>query len=954
MEHTSACDKCSKTGLPILFTRYAAAFSATTKGKALLDALKPTKGKLKAQPGGIALHTAKYGVRMLRSGYLYLRLESRHNKPEWLGYAVHPHGYHTEFDVESPHSAKAEAACKPNEWGANRSLVWIQDARNITKLWYMFHPDLIDSKHLDSEIVGNLKTYMQGIDVAGWVEGATGQDHTMLPGDLDSQVADFAALSNIKLKEAMELQYYGLMGTNPDERQWGNWEEHNTHTEGIPFDDFGRTQEVTDIVKHPQPDYADVHGTRLHKIAAFLKKHKGAVVACDDAIGIAQSLAMAHPLAVAPYELWSKTAPSDPDVIKAVVNFSNMTNGWLAMAAGSIDQLLGAMKAGLLAAQGESLKQLQDMRDKVATSNLIGGYSRTGTDGNTRYVTPAEERMRMLRELDEKIARAQGDQTGETNYDPQDTLGKARVMVDQKLVDSFQSLHKLELDALNKRLNDLSGDAVAWLQAGKLLDALGRYNGHPANNGGNGERFALQLSVALLNLDSSDTGKEFLGDKNPFTYARDNLVARMMACNDAEIGHVLQGACDRLQASVADASNASRDPGEALSLQIGALAKEVDGWKKVVSSANKMNQLHGKRPKNVVESLMALNDVTGAVKAAAGAGWSSVVFAAVTLFVLKKKPGNREGLLLTAQGLTMVHGLADKAVELLKKDAADRAEMVKKLAAQYGKSYAVGLERKSYWLAEERRLHKTLENKIAIASKELGTVGKLRVAGLLMVADGLGTLVGAGGKTAANKDFRTTFESSGKLLSTMGGFKDIRSTLCEKLVYKTVVPEEGKIAAFAVGTRLDELAGAKLLEFRRAAGRYTIPGASVAVALDVFDAVRAGHDGNRWLMGAYIVRVVGSGASIVGVGVAMATLEAVTLIFRLNFVGLTLTVASTVIIEMLKDKEWQNWFQSQPFRTAEFSNDGTWFNKLMLPTPHRNEAYMMSKLDAAIGEAKGD
>jgi hypothetical protein len=378
MEHTSACDKCSKTGLPILFTRYAAAFSATTKGKALLDALKPTKGKLKAQPGGIALHTAKYGVRMLRSGYLYLRLESRHNKPEWLGYAVHPHGYHTEFDVESPHSAKAEAACKPNEWGANRSLVWIQDARNITKLWYMFHPDLIDSKHLDSEIVGNLKTYMQGIDVAGWVEGATGQDHTMLPGDLDSQVADFAALSNIKLKEAMELQYYGLMGTDPYERQWGNWEEHNTHTEGIPFDDFGRTQEVTEIVKHPQPDYADVHGTRLHKIAAYLKKHKGAVVACDDAIGIAQSLAMAHPLAVAPYELWSNTAPSDPDIIKAVANFSNMTNGWLAMAAGSIDQLLGAMKAGLLAGQGESLKQLQDMRDKVATSNLIGGYSTTG------------------------------------------------------------------------------------------------------------------------------------------------------------------------------------------------------------------------------------------------------------------------------------------------------------------------------------------------------------------------------------------------------------------------------------------------------------------------------------------------------------------------------------------------------------------------------------------------
>ena len=954
MAHNTACDKCSKTGLPILFARYAAAYSATTEGKALLDALKPTKGKLRVQPGGIALHSASYGVRMLRSGYLYLLLESRHNKLEWLGYAVHPHGYYTEFNVESPYSARTEAACEPDKWGANRSLVWIQDAKNITRLWYMFHPDPIDFAHLNSEISGDLKTYMQSIDVAGWVEGTIMQDHAMLPDDLGSQIADFAALSNTKLKEAMELQYYGLMGTNPQERQWGNWEEHTTQIEAIPFDDYGRTQEVVKIVKHPQRDYADVHGTRLHKIAAYLKKYKGAVVACEDAIGIAQSLAMAHPLAVAPYELWSKTAPSDPDIIKAGANFSNMTNGWLAMAAGSVDQLLGAMKTGLLAAQGESLKQLQDMRDKVATSDRLGGYPTTGPDGNTRYVTPAEERTRMLRELDAKIARTRSDQTREANYDPKDTLGQARVMVNQKLVDTFQGLHKPQLDALNKRLNELSADSVAWLQAGKLLDALGRYNGHPANKGGNGERFALQLSVALHNLDSSETGKEFLSDKNPFIYARENLVARMMACNDVGIGQRLKGACDRLQASLDNASKASRDPGEASLRQIEALIQEIDGWKDVITSANKLHELHGKRPKTLVERLTAASDVKDAVKAAAGAGWSSVVFAAITLFALKKKPGNCEGLLLTGQALTMVHGLADQTVEWLKKDAAERVEVVKRLAAQHGKSYAVGLERKSYWLTEERRLHRALENKISIASKELGTVGKLRVAGLLMVADGLSTLVGSGGKTVVNRDFRTTFESSGKLLTIMGGFKDIRSTLCEEVVYKTVVSEEGKIAAFAAGTKLDEVAGAKLLEFRRAAGRYTIAGASVTLALDVFDATRAWHGNQKALTFAYATRVVGSGLSIASVGVSMVTLARVTLVFRLNLVGIVITAVSTVAIEILKDKEWQTWFQAQPFRTAGFSNDGTWYNKLMQPTPHRSEAYMLSKLDAAIGEAKGD
>jgi hypothetical protein len=75
---------------------------------------------------------------------------------------------------------------------------------------------------------------------------------------------------------------------------------------------------------------------------------------------------------------------------------------------------------------------------------------------------------------------------------------------------------------------------------------------------------------------------------------------------------------------------------------------------------------------------------------------------------------------------------------------------------------------------------------------------------------------------------------------------------------------------------------------------------------------------------------------------------------RLNIVGLTLTAVSIIAIELIKDKEWQAWFQSQPFRTAKSSNDGTWFNKLMQPTPHKSEAYMLSKLDAAIGEVKGD
>ncbi|WP_412769236.1 toxin VasX [Ralstonia pseudosolanacearum] len=51
------------------------------------------------------IKTARYGVRMLRAGYLYLRIERR-GLLEWEGYAVHPHGYLQQFPVMLPEAAR--------------------------------------------------------------------------------------------------------------------------------------------------------------------------------------------------------------------------------------------------------------------------------------------------------------------------------------------------------------------------------------------------------------------------------------------------------------------------------------------------------------------------------------------------------------------------------------------------------------------------------------------------------------------------------------------------------------------------------------------------------------------------------------------------------------------------------------------------------------------------------
>jgi len=75
MPCTNPCTQCARSGLPILFTRYAAAYGVTPAGLATLDRLRPS-GNFNPVPGGVPTQVARYNVRMLRAGYLYIRTEA--------------------------------------------------------------------------------------------------------------------------------------------------------------------------------------------------------------------------------------------------------------------------------------------------------------------------------------------------------------------------------------------------------------------------------------------------------------------------------------------------------------------------------------------------------------------------------------------------------------------------------------------------------------------------------------------------------------------------------------------------------------------------------------------------------------------------------------------------------------------------------------------------------------
>lgn len=641
MPCTTPCKNCDRKGLPILFTRYAAAYSAQASGTEALKKLQPM-GQLQAQPCAVAIKAALYNVRMLRHGYLYVRIEYRGLTPEWSGYAVHPHGYLMEFLVAYPQDAKPNPACEVEIRGANMSMVWVRDAQNVISLHYLFHPDPLDYEHLRKEIEPNRDKYMQKFDVAAWAKGSTSQKDTLQPGQLNGQVVEFAALSDTKLRDAMEGQFFGLMGTSVHERAWGDWEEEIE--EDLSADSAGQATGPIigsrTVVRKGLP-YAAVHSPRLKKIAEYLQDKKGAVVACHDAIGLAQTLAMSHPMAALPYELWLHSAPD-----KALGDFPKLTNGWLLAAQGAIDQLLGGMKAGLLAAQAAGIDALKRQRDAVEQGQIpTNGRYEQGADGKMHFVPPEEVKRRTLQELDQRIARGVLAREEGVGYDANATLAEARRMIDQGAIDAFDSQHQQKRKELEARLNAISADTIAWLDAAELLKVGDRYNGLPSENSkSDGVRFALQLAVALLNLDSSETGKQYLLRKNPFTYARDNLVARLIGCNDPAAIAEVQAACDRLQASAVDNgfSGPARDADEKRLKQIETLAKELGNWGKVTKSAEKIHTLYGKPPEKLLDRLKAGNEVYGAVKAAAGAGWSTVVFAAVTLFAIQGKPRETE------------------------------------------------------------------------------------------------------------------------------------------------------------------------------------------------------------------------------------------------------------------------------------------------------------------------
>ncbi|MDQ0014380.1 hypothetical protein J2W23_002771 [Variovorax boronicumulans] len=851
------CDQCAQSGLPILFTRYAAAYSCTDKGAAALDKLKPS-GSFKSQPGGIALQTARYNVRMLRAGYLYIRIETNCRLPAWFGYAVHSHGYLTRFDVDHPKEAEGLAACSPQEWGANRSLVWIQGAKDVTKLNYLFHPDPMDPDHLSKVIDSDLDKYTQSFDVAGWASGSKAAPGTAVPNpDANSwSVAEFRALEDEAVRNALEPQLYGLMGSNAMERGWGDYERKRfveTDHYLITGEHAGKiTVEETSVVK--QLGYAGAHGKRLQNIAKFLTDNGGAVVACDDAIGIAQELGHLQAEAQTGYSHWQASG--------ATGHHKDVSNEWVFQTA------IGAQGLMALAQQG-------------AVARVDRGYAESA-----RIHAP-------LPRDPQEAAKESARRTAARTANHQRELGNAQSAVqlacsqwfDQAAARDILQEQRIRQEQAQDRVAALGRDQNKWVFGSLLLAALGRFSDQDGkiNKSGGGAALSLQLAQCLAGLETHEAGREALRAMNPWG---GSLLSRLLCFNS-----------DTLLAAYKDFENpkppaAVVPPAEpeaamtetlatTLKLMAGrlALGDKALGFIDEAQNADAPAMLRKAAWAGHVFSLLSARAATGI------GGWKASQLEA------------RMVQHLALAGMSTLGSTVNKAVAQLQADVAENAKRIA-LRAKKLKSIADPATRAGKAAALER-------------ARTAAPGTRAAMLGALM---DLGAAIIKGNQFGTKFDARTAFDLAGQLLQGIGSLYDWRAKAYEETIFKGVKGYDAyKYPALVEG--LDSIKALHLKSLRLSAFKFLGPAAVFSTVLDGMDAVKSRDRGQLWLSRAQTASVIGTVLTVLGTGAAIFGVEGIAwaaAAATLGLMGAALAIGSTIFVLLLSEDKWITWLRDIP------------------------------------------
>jgi hypothetical protein len=175
---SGSCNMCKKKGLPILPVRYSA--FADTKAHSASGVLRLMGAKFGEGVTNIALKKAKYALRTLRYGYVYVFYPKT---GRWQAYAVTAEGYLYEYpiDMNIDRSLERPFNCHQAGHAQLAQCITIENAPKAGVVYIAFSDERWTKKVRDayaSNFMGCRDKRMQKFDAAGWYNGSTQQPHT--------------------------------------------------------------------------------------------------------------------------------------------------------------------------------------------------------------------------------------------------------------------------------------------------------------------------------------------------------------------------------------------------------------------------------------------------------------------------------------------------------------------------------------------------------------------------------------------------------------------------------------------------------------------------------------------------------------------------------------------------------------------------------------------------------
>ena len=319
------------------------------------------------------------------------------------------------------------------------------------------------------------------------------------------------------------------------------------------------------------------HGPRLNKMAKMLQDSKGAVVACEDAIGIAQELSLHHMTAAIPYVAWLQTADA-----------KGVSNQWRQAVSESLGTIELALAKNYVQAYDDTTENLRSSRDTLAGS-YPGSDSNQPVkvrrpDGSYEEISVQELNQRRTADLNDRIGARESDRSvlGVRGSNSAATK-KIDVYCDRGSVKAFDTEHVVRLKARDDLMDKIAADLQAWLKADDFIEkALGRYDENASVDSGDGMRCAGQLKTILEQIASAPKGRQWYAALDLFTPAKKNLVWTVLSLNNAAVSQELQGALAPLTKTAT--------PGEAQVQAAQSNADNQKGWSDFAGALSKLTK----------------------------------------------------------------------------------------------------------------------------------------------------------------------------------------------------------------------------------------------------------------------------------------------------------------------------------------------------------------------------